>query len=280
MPLQERVGWISAGALNYVGERLTVPPAEIYGVATFYALFRRSHAAPFVATSATTSPVRMPAREALGALGSRVAAVERPSCTHRASGSAIARPPRSLTAGEPRNVTATLRLKRRPRSRTPAPRRPHIGGAPLHPAASRSDASIPRASTTYRAHGGYAALRARSSSARTASSREIDRRQNSSDAAAPPFRPAKRWKRRGRAGAAALSRLQRRRIRAGHVQRPRADGGRSVRACIEAMTIAGHRRRLRARLTSTCAASIRSRRQRLARAIAAARDQRVCSATT
>jgi NADH-quinone oxidoreductase subunit F len=36
--VQSRVGWISEGALNYIAERLTVPPAEAYGVATFYAL--------------------------------------------------------------------------------------------------------------------------------------------------------------------------------------------------------------------------------------------------
>src|SRR5580700_2208665 len=34
-----RVGWISEGALNEVGRRLTVPPAEAYGVASFYAMF-------------------------------------------------------------------------------------------------------------------------------------------------------------------------------------------------------------------------------------------------
>jgi len=36
--VQSRVGWISEGALSYLCERLTVPPAEAYGVATFYAL--------------------------------------------------------------------------------------------------------------------------------------------------------------------------------------------------------------------------------------------------
>jgi NADH-quinone oxidoreductase subunit F len=36
--VQERIGWISDGALNYVCERLTVPPADAYGVATFYGL--------------------------------------------------------------------------------------------------------------------------------------------------------------------------------------------------------------------------------------------------
>jgi NADH-quinone oxidoreductase subunit F len=37
--LQARVGWISDGGLNYACERLGVPPAEAYGVATFYAMF-------------------------------------------------------------------------------------------------------------------------------------------------------------------------------------------------------------------------------------------------
>ncbi|MFD8449227.1 NAD(P)H-dependent oxidoreductase subunit E [Streptomyces coelicoflavus] len=37
--LNDRAGWISEGALDYVCRRLTVPPAEAYGVATFYAMF-------------------------------------------------------------------------------------------------------------------------------------------------------------------------------------------------------------------------------------------------
>jgi NADH-quinone oxidoreductase subunit F len=37
--IHERAGWISPGALNYVCKRLSVPPADAYGVATFYALF-------------------------------------------------------------------------------------------------------------------------------------------------------------------------------------------------------------------------------------------------
>ena len=36
--VQARTGWISHGALNYICERLTVPPADAYGVATFYGL--------------------------------------------------------------------------------------------------------------------------------------------------------------------------------------------------------------------------------------------------
>ncbi|MEZ4399754.1 MAG: NAD(P)H-dependent oxidoreductase subunit E [Kofleriaceae bacterium] len=37
--IQERCGWVSAGALGYLCQRLHVPPAEAYGVASFYALF-------------------------------------------------------------------------------------------------------------------------------------------------------------------------------------------------------------------------------------------------
>jgi NADH-quinone oxidoreductase subunit F len=37
--LQAGVGWISRGGLNYVSQRLSVPPADTYGVATFYAMF-------------------------------------------------------------------------------------------------------------------------------------------------------------------------------------------------------------------------------------------------
>ena len=37
--LQGRIGWISEGGLTYVSERLTIPPAEAYGVASFYAMF-------------------------------------------------------------------------------------------------------------------------------------------------------------------------------------------------------------------------------------------------
>ncbi|MHB1433071.1 MAG: NAD(P)H-dependent oxidoreductase subunit E [Streptosporangiaceae bacterium] len=38
--VQERIGWISPGALDHICARLTIPPAEAYGVASFYALLR------------------------------------------------------------------------------------------------------------------------------------------------------------------------------------------------------------------------------------------------
>jgi NADH-quinone oxidoreductase subunit F len=45
---QARAGWISPGALNHICGRLSVPPAEAYGVASFYAMFALKPRAPRV----------------------------------------------------------------------------------------------------------------------------------------------------------------------------------------------------------------------------------------
>ena len=47
--IQKRFGYIAPGALGYLCERLHVPPAEAYGVASFYALFALAPRAPTVA---------------------------------------------------------------------------------------------------------------------------------------------------------------------------------------------------------------------------------------
>ena len=44
-----RAGWVSQGALNHISRRLTVPPAEAYGVATFYTLLPTRPRPPVVA---------------------------------------------------------------------------------------------------------------------------------------------------------------------------------------------------------------------------------------
>jgi len=40
--IQSRIGWISSGAVNYTAQRLGVPPAEVFGVASFYGMFSLS----------------------------------------------------------------------------------------------------------------------------------------------------------------------------------------------------------------------------------------------
>ena len=47
--VQDEIGWISAAALNYICLRLGVPPAEAYGVASFYALLATEERPPRVA---------------------------------------------------------------------------------------------------------------------------------------------------------------------------------------------------------------------------------------
>lgn len=46
---QARRGWVSRGALGYICRRLEVPPAEAWGVASFYALFALAEQPPVVA---------------------------------------------------------------------------------------------------------------------------------------------------------------------------------------------------------------------------------------
>ena len=46
--VQERIGWISKGAVNYIAQRLDVPPAEVHGVASFYGMFALEPRPPVV----------------------------------------------------------------------------------------------------------------------------------------------------------------------------------------------------------------------------------------
>ncbi|SMC91559.1 NAD(P)H-dependent oxidoreductase subunit E [Lentzea albidocapillata] len=46
--VNDRVGWISQGALNHICRVLHIPPAEAYGVASFYSLFSLSERPPKV----------------------------------------------------------------------------------------------------------------------------------------------------------------------------------------------------------------------------------------
>ncbi len=47
--VQARFGWVPPGALDYICRRLTIPPAEAYGVVTFYHLFSTTPQPPSVA---------------------------------------------------------------------------------------------------------------------------------------------------------------------------------------------------------------------------------------
>ena len=61
-----RAGWISPGALNYICQRLSVAPAEAWGVATFYAMFS-VEPQPKTIVARLRRP-RLPARGGAGAV--------------------------------------------------------------------------------------------------------------------------------------------------------------------------------------------------------------------
>ncbi len=63
--IQDRIGWISQPALNYISRRLAVPPAEAYGVATFYALFATKPRPPVVAHVCDDIACRIAGAEAI-----------------------------------------------------------------------------------------------------------------------------------------------------------------------------------------------------------------------
>jgi NADH-quinone oxidoreductase subunit F len=60
---QRRVGWVSPGALNYTSRRLDVPPADSYGVATFYALLALDERPPEVLHVCTDLSCRLAGAE-------------------------------------------------------------------------------------------------------------------------------------------------------------------------------------------------------------------------
>ena len=60
-----RVGWISEGALNHISERLSAPPAEAYGVASFYSMFSMKPRPPSVVHVCDDIACRVNGAEAL-----------------------------------------------------------------------------------------------------------------------------------------------------------------------------------------------------------------------
>ena len=239
--LQERAGWISPGGLNYVARRLTVPPADVYGVATFYALFSIEPRPPRVVHVCDDIACRCAGSEALiaeleerfGPEGNDVdglAAQPVPGPVRPRAGGAAhrgrRRPARARAAPSTPTASSGPRpARRRPRRRrrAAAGRRPEpAAAAPRRPRRPREPRRLPR---PRRLRGAAARVRARAGGR--------DPRGHRLEARRPRRRrvPDGPQVGGGRAPAAppALPDLQRRRVRAGHVQGPRADGGRPVR---------------------------------------------------
>ncbi|MFD7483104.1 NAD(P)H-dependent oxidoreductase subunit E [Streptomyces mirabilis] len=171
--VNDRIGWISEGALDYLCRRLTVPPAEAYGVATFYAMFSVKprpatvlHVCTDLACAAAGAAELCAGVEARLGPGSGVG-VERGPCLGLCE-----RAPAVLAvrAGDPvRTAVSAPTTVARAAEAASAP-----GSAPEEPPAafavpqagdpslvllSRVGVVDPASLDGYRAHGGYAALR-------------------------------------------------------------------------------------------------------------------------
>ncbi|MFF4460543.1 NADH-ubiquinone oxidoreductase-F iron-sulfur binding region domain-containing protein [Streptomyces mirabilis] len=171
--VNDRIGWISEGALDYLCRRLTVPPAEAYGVATFYAMFSVKprpatvlHVCTDLACAAAGAAELCAGVEARLGPGSGVG-VERGPCLGLCE-----RAPAVLAvrAGDPvRTAVSAPTTVARAAEAASAP-----GSAPEEPPAafavpqagdpslvllSRVGVVDPASLDDYRAHGGYAALR-------------------------------------------------------------------------------------------------------------------------
>jgi NADH-quinone oxidoreductase subunit F len=141
--VQDNFGWISAGALNYVGERLAVAPADVYGVATFYKLLRTTESPLEVVHVCDDIACLCAGAQAL------CAQMER-------SGVAWERSP---CLGQCDRAPATLVVQAGTQRRAPemhAP--PVVGGSPLR-LLRRVGNVDPESLDAYRSKGGYDALR-------------------------------------------------------------------------------------------------------------------------
>jgi NADH-quinone oxidoreductase subunit F len=137
---QRRVGWVSEGALGYACRRLEVPPADAYGVASFYAMIALEERPAEVLHVCTD-------------LSCRLAGVELPEGAHPSPCLGLCeRAPaslRTIAGEEPRELQL-------PESGPPLPQAGDEGLRLLRRIAAGVD---PESLDAYRAHGGYAALR-------------------------------------------------------------------------------------------------------------------------
>ncbi|MFE4664702.1 NAD(P)H-dependent oxidoreductase subunit E [Streptomyces sp. NPDC056716] len=172
--INDRVGWISDGALDYLCRRLTVPPAEAYGVATFYAMFSVRprpatvlHVCTDLACAAAGAPELCAGIEArLGQPGSGVH-VERSPCLglcERAPAALAIRAgdPVRTAVSAPATVETAVLAATAPDSAPPEPPAALAvpqAGSPGLVLLRRVGVVDPASLDDYRAHGGYAALR-------------------------------------------------------------------------------------------------------------------------
>ena len=158
--LQDEIGWISRGGLEYACRRLDVPPADAYGVATFYDRFTLDEQPPLTVTVCDDIVCKCNgADDLLRELGD--AAVRRSPCLglcDRAPAARMERPGRAHAEGRlaPASIDAITDLLGGGKWPDDAAA-PVIGGTPK--LLRRVGVVDPESLQSYRAAGGYTALR-------------------------------------------------------------------------------------------------------------------------
>ncbi|MFF7393384.1 NAD(P)H-dependent oxidoreductase subunit E [Streptomyces scabiei] len=171
--INDRIGWISEGALDHLCRRLTVPPAEAYGVATFYAMFSVKprpatvlHVCTDLACAAAGAADLCAGVEARLGLGSGVSVERSPClglCERAPAALAIkAGDPVRTAVSAPATVEAAALAATAPDSaeeEPPAAMAVPQAGNPSLTLLGRVGVVDPSSLDDYRAHGGYTALR-------------------------------------------------------------------------------------------------------------------------
>ncbi|MEI5519223.1 NAD(P)H-dependent oxidoreductase subunit E [Streptomyces brasiliscabiei] len=171
--INDRIGWISEGALDYLCRRLTVPPAEAYGVATFYSMFSVKprpatvlHVCTDLACAAAGAADLCARVEARLGLGSGVGVERSPClglCERAPAALAIkAGDPVRTAVAAPATAEAAVLAASAPDSadeEPPAAMAVPQAGDPSLTLLGRVGVVDPASLDDYRAHGGYTALR-------------------------------------------------------------------------------------------------------------------------
>ncbi|MHB8147552.1 MAG: NAD(P)H-dependent oxidoreductase subunit E [Vulcanimicrobiaceae bacterium] len=175
--IANRVGWISSGALNYACERLSVAPADAYGVASFYEMFSTTPRPPVVlhvcddiaCKCAGADDICAALETGCGPAGTapdgRVTWLRSPclGLCDRAPAALLTvagdQPEHHRIApAKPAQLTATIASGRVPEDIADDTLPPHVGGSSLR-ILRRVGTVDPESLDSYRANGGYAALR-------------------------------------------------------------------------------------------------------------------------
>ncbi len=172
--LQDEVGWISRGGLEYACRRLDVPPADAYGVATFYDRFALDERPPLIVTVCDDIVCKCNGADDLfRVLGDAV--VRRSPCfglCDRAPAARMERSGRAHAEGRlaPASIDAITELLGGGKWADDAAA-PVIGGTPK--LLRRVGLIDPESLDSYRAAGGYTALRKAIEIGRDAVIREV-----------------------------------------------------------------------------------------------------------